>query len=200
MNKQSGRGRRPGQSDAREQIRLAARVRFLAEGYQAVTMRTIAADAGVDVALVSYYFGSKQGVFGEAMAMSANPAQLIGVIVAGDPSTLPERALRTMLAVWDDPATGAPLRTLASTATADPAMRKAVGEFLTRELIGGIQKHLTGPDTQSRAAVFSAQMAGLIFSRYLVGIEPIASMSIDEIVERLAPSLAIALEPRRANG
>lgn len=161
-------------------------------------MRSIAADAGVDVALVSYYFGSKQGVFGEAMAMTANPAQVIGAIVAGDADTLPERAVRMVLAVWDDPATGAPLRTMVSTATADPAMRKAVGEFVTRELIGGIEKHLTGPDTQGRAAAFSAQIAGLIFSRYLIGIEPIASMSIDELVDRLAPSLALALEPRRA--
>jgi AcrR family transcriptional regulator len=39
-------------------IRDAARARFLAEGYQSVTLREVAADAGVDVALISYYFGS----------------------------------------------------------------------------------------------------------------------------------------------
>jgi AcrR family transcriptional regulator len=193
MKKSVGRGRRPGQSDAREQIRVAARARFLAEGYQGVTMRSVASDAGVDVALVSYYFGSKQGLFGAAMAMTANPAHLIATALAGDIDTLPERALRVVLTVWDDPETGGQLRAMAAAATADPAVRKAVGEFVSRELIGGLEQHLTGPDARGRAAAFSAQISGVIFSRYLLGVEPLASMSIDEVVGRLAPSLSLTL-------
>ena len=76
MNKSPGRGRRTGAPDTREAIRLAARARFLADGYQAVTLRKVAADAGVDVALISYYFGSKVGLFGAAMALPVNPAEL----------------------------------------------------------------------------------------------------------------------------
>jgi AcrR family transcriptional regulator len=196
MNKSPGRGRRPGQADTREAIRLAARQRFLADGYQAVTMRSIASHAGVDVALVSYYFGSKQGVFGAAMSITANPADIVELALQGDLASLPERALRVMLGVWDEPLTGGPLRVMASAATGDPELRRAVGEFVSRELVDRLAGRLSGPDAPARAAAFSAQIAGVIFSRYLLGIEPIASMTVDDIVRHLAPSLRVALEPQ----
>ena len=83
MNKTAGRGRRPGSPDTRERIREAARVRFLADGYQAVSLRAIAAEAGVDVALVSYYFGSKQGLFAATMALPMNPADIFQEVAQG---------------------------------------------------------------------------------------------------------------------
>jgi len=65
MNKP--RGRRRGQADTSERIRLAARACFLASAYPGTTLRAAATAADVDVALISYYFGSKQGLFGAAM-------------------------------------------------------------------------------------------------------------------------------------
>jgi AcrR family transcriptional regulator len=196
MKKASGRGRRPGRSEVREQIRDAARARFLAGGYQAVTMRAIAADAGVDVALVSYYFGSKQGVFGAAMALPVNPSDAIAAVVAdGDLEGLAPRLLRMALSIWDDPATGGPLLAIAGAVTGDPDMRRLVREFVGREVVGRIAERIGGDDASARAATFSAQMSGIVFSRYLLGVEPLASMSVDEIVQRLGPALQLALFP-----
>ncbi len=42
---------------------LAARRRFARDGYAATTVREIAADAGVNVALINRYFTSKEGLF-----------------------------------------------------------------------------------------------------------------------------------------
>ena len=44
----------------RDSILTAARGRFLADSYEAVGLRDIAGDAGVDVALVGRYFGGKE--------------------------------------------------------------------------------------------------------------------------------------------
>ncbi|MGZ4597086.1 MAG: helix-turn-helix domain-containing protein, partial [Actinomycetes bacterium] len=96
-----------------------ARRRFLAEGYARVTLRSIAAEAGVDVALVSYFFGSKKGLFGAALALPANPPELLLGALAGDPATLPERVLRTLVHAWDDPQHGAPLRVMVTAAVQD---------------------------------------------------------------------------------
>src|SRR5580692_7826644 len=104
MNKPAGRtrrGRPTGRSDARDRILEAARTRFLAEGYQAVTMRSIAAAAGVDVALVSYYFDSKQGIFGAAMALPVNPLERIIEVLTAPDDQLVAQLLRTFLTVWD---------------------------------------------------------------------------------------------------
>jgi AcrR family transcriptional regulator len=199
MNNASRRGRRTGSPDTREQILDAARRRFLADGYQAVTMRSIALEAGVDVALVSYYFGSKQGVFGAAMSLPINPAEVVAEELKGDLSTLAERMLRTMLSVWDDPELGAPLRALALAATTDPDLTRVVREAVGREITTRVAKRLGGAAAEHRAAALTTQMAGLVFARYLLRLEPIASMSIDEVVRRLAPSLQLAIAPVTTN-
>ena len=52
----------------------AARARFAASGYDGTSLRDVAADAGVDAALVSRYFGSKDELFAEVLT-SMNDAE-----------------------------------------------------------------------------------------------------------------------------
>lgn len=193
MNK-SGRGRRTGSPDTQELIRDAARLRFMADGYRAVTLRAIAADAGVDVALVSYYFSSKQGLFTAAMALPANPAEVFASQIDGDLETLAERVLRLMMSIWDDPETGTPLRTMASAAAVEPELNRLVREAIGREIIERLAERLGDPDGDRRAAAFAAQMSGVIFSRYIFRFEPIASMAPDDVVRHLGPALQLALQ------
>ena len=160
-----------------------------------MTLRSVAADAGVDVALVSYYFGSKQGLFGAAMALPANPAQLLQEQLTGDPATLPDRLLDSLLVVWDAPETGAPLRAMAASAATDPHLNRLVAEVISREVVDRLAAYLGTPDATQRAAAFCTQIAGLIFSRYVFRFEPIASMTPAEVVRRLGPSLRLALMP-----
>src|ERR1700710_2362985 len=59
--------RRKSAADTRSEMLRAARARFLAESYENVGLPDIARDVGVDVALVSRYFGSKEGLFREVL-------------------------------------------------------------------------------------------------------------------------------------
>ncbi|WP_371503247.1 TetR family transcriptional regulator [Kitasatospora sp. NBC_00374] len=201
MNKSPRRGRRAGSPDTRAQILDVARRRFLAEGYHAVTLRSIAAEAGVDLALVSYFFGSKKGLFGACLALAANPAELLAQTLEGDLATFPQRALRAMLTVWDDPEAGAPLRAMLGGAAQDPALAALVKEVIEREMIDKIAARIGGPDAHRRAGNFCTQMAGLILTRCILRLEPVASMPVDEIVRFSTPPLRYALwEPARATG
>ncbi|MFG2563573.1 TetR family transcriptional regulator [Streptomyces sp. NPDC048496] len=195
MNKPASRGRRAGRPDTRSQILAVARRRFLADGYQAVTMRQIAADAGVDLALVSYYFGSKKGLFGAAVTVSVNPTDVIARAVDGDLATLPQRALRDLLALWDDPDTGAPLKAMFGSISQDPALATLVRQMLERELISRLTARLGGVDSERRAAAFCTQIAGVVVTRYILRLEPVASMPSDEIVRTFSPALHAALRP-----
>jgi AcrR family transcriptional regulator len=194
MKNQSVRGRRPGQSDTRERILATAKQAFLAEGYQAVSLRSIASSAGVDVALLSYFFGSKQGLFSAALALPVDPATVLQAALAGDDEGLAERILRGMLRAWEDPASGEPLRAMAGAATTEPALGRLVREAVGSQLVERLSQRLGGADSDQRAAVFSAQISGLVFSRYLLRLEPIASMSPDEVVRYLLPALRTSLE------
>jgi AcrR family transcriptional regulator len=189
------RGRRPGRPETREAIRSAARRRFLAEGYRAVTLRTIAADAKVDPALISYFFGSKQDLFAAAMALPANPADVIAAALQGDPAGIPERLLRAFLATWDDPEKGAPLRALLGSVGQDPGPTRLLREVIHERMINAIASRLTGPQRAQRAAAVAVQMMGLAFGRYILQVEPLASMSHDALVRRMVPALRAALQP-----
>lgn len=195
MNKTPRRGRRVGSPDTRAQILDVARRRFLEGGYQAVTLRSIAAEAGVDLALISYYFGSKKGLFGAALALSANPADILARAVEGDPATLPQRALRDLLITWEDPEAGAPLRALLAGAVQDETLAHLVKEMLEREVVYKIAARIGGADARQRATTFCAQVAGLIVTRYILRLEPISSMSPDEIVRTIGPRLQLIRRP-----
>ncbi|MGI3002046.1 TetR/AcrR family transcriptional regulator [Shewanella algae] len=59
-------GRPKGHSGARDALIEAARSCFTVKGYEGVSTRELARKAGVDAAMIRYYFGSKAGLF-EAM-------------------------------------------------------------------------------------------------------------------------------------
>ncbi len=198
MNYREPRGRRAGKPDTRGQILQAARHQFLAGGYRAVTMRTVAAAAGVDAALVSYYFGSKRRLFTAAVTASANPAETIGRAVDGDLDGLPERVLRDLVTLWDDPVTGAPLVTMLGSIQDDSEVADLFREMLEHELLARIAARLRGPDATVRAAAFCTQVAGIVVTRYVLRLRVVAAMAPDELVRTFAPALrATLLPPRR---
>ena len=97
-------GRRTGDSGTREAILAAARTRFGDHGYAGATIRAIAADAGVDPALVHHFFGTKERLFAAAMRLPVIPGELISAALAPgarDPGrSLGEHLLRTVLGAW----------------------------------------------------------------------------------------------------
>lgn len=198
MNKTRGRGRPAGPSHTREQILDVARRRFLAEGYQRVTLRSIAAEAGVDVALISYFFGSKSGLFGATMSLSVNPARAVASALPGDLNALPERLLTVLVTTWDDPDRGPALRAMAEAGARDPDVRRLLRELVYGEIIARLAERLGGADATARAGMAAAQIVGIIFGRYVLRLEPLASMPAEEVVRRSASAMRAALAgPRR---
>ena len=59
--------------DSREKLLRAAEHLFGGAGYEAVSIRELAAEAGVNTALIAYYFGSKEGLFTAAYQALAEP-------------------------------------------------------------------------------------------------------------------------------
>lgn len=66
-----GRRRKGEGPDLREAILDAAELLFSAHGFYGVTTRQVAAEAGVDTALIHYYFGAKRNLFDAVFARRA---------------------------------------------------------------------------------------------------------------------------------
>jgi AcrR family transcriptional regulator len=188
------RGPRTNGGEAREAILQAAREQFAAHGYEATSLRAIARAAGVDAALPSYHFGSKNALFVATLQLPVQPGDLIAGLLAGSMDDVGARLVRTVLAVWDDPRRGAPLiAVLRSVSTHDQAVR----EFAEREIVARLAAAIDAPDAQLRAGAVVTQVLGLVTARYVLRLEPIASASHDDLAALLAPTLQRYLQPPR---
>ncbi|MFD0331445.1 TetR family transcriptional regulator [Streptacidiphilus monticola] len=96
-------GRPPGESRTRERILGAARSLFAEQGFDRTSLRGVAAAAGVDVALVSHYFGSKQRLFAEAAALPVDPAEVVPRVLAGPREEIGRRLIEQVLDILDAP-------------------------------------------------------------------------------------------------
>ena len=85
-------------AQTRTDILSAARRRFATEGYERTTLRAIAADVGVDAALVSRYFGSKQDLFATATEFRIDLPDLSGAA----PDDIAGMLLPRYFAVWEE--------------------------------------------------------------------------------------------------
>jgi AcrR family transcriptional regulator len=180
------RGPRQDGVQARQAILDAARKQFSEQGYEGATMRAVARDAGVDPALVSYYFGSKSGLFVESLRLPINPADAIAAVVADGTEDLGVRLVTRFLQVWDNPVSGDPIvRVLRSGASRPELLR----EFIERQIVPRFAQAIGGQDAALRATAIVSQMLGLAFARYVLRVEPLASAPPDEVVALVAPNI-----------
>jgi AcrR family transcriptional regulator len=188
VERPAGRGRRPGTPDTRAEILASARELFAARGFGSTSVRAVAAGAGVDPSLVHHYFGSKDDLFMAALQIPVDPRELLAPVIAQGPEGAAERLLRTFLGVWDDPDNMLPLIGLFRSLLEPNGGRLLRDGFVPVVLIPA-GKGLGVQDPELRMPLVASQVLGLILTRYVVALEPIASMSPDQVVEIYAPVL-----------
>lgn len=182
------RGRRPGTPDTRAAILSAARTRFAERGFAHTSVRSIAADAGVDAALVHHYFGSKDDLLVQALALPVDPRELLAPVVAEGPDGAAERLLRVFLSVWDDPELQVGLVAVVRRAT-EPGGERLIRDGFLPVVLVPIAEGLGIDDPQRRMALVASQVIGLILTRYVLRVEPVASLPAEQVVATFAPTL-----------
>lgn len=182
----SRRGRRPGAPDTRAAILDAARSAFADKGFAGTTIRAVASAASVDAALVHHYFGTKDDLFLAAMELPVDPRRILGPALAGGPDGAGERLMRAFLALWDDPEIAPSLVGIVRSALQPGGERLLTQGFVPVVLMpAGAALGIDRPDL--RMPLVISQVAGLILTRYVIGLEPIASMPADDVVATYAP-------------
>lgn len=184
-------GRRKGSPDTREAILDAARASFADRGFDGASVRTIAAGAGVDPALVHHYFGTKEQLFLATVGAPVNPADVIESILDGDPDLLGERLVRVFLTAWGDPRTGPKLVAIVRSALAHDWSARVLREFLTSQILRRVIAKIDVPAGQApmRASLVASQMLGLGMARYVLKIEPLASADAETVVAMVGPTV-----------
>lgn len=171
-----------------ERLLACARKCFVQESYDAVSLREIAGDAGVDVALIGRYFGSKEQLFRAALATEDNRWEELAM--ADD---LPSY-LASMLATDDSKDAEHIERLLIMLrSAASPTASIIVRSTFKNEVLEPFANVLTGSQAERRAAMALAVLMGTTIIRTILRVDHGGACEDDTFKQRLSDMLRIAL-------
>ncbi len=183
------RGRRSGTEGTRELILASARKVFSEQGYDAASLRQIARDAGVDAAMVHHYFQNKDGLFAACVELPADPRAVLADVVVVPVAERGAAILRALLTLWDSPVQPALLALLRG-AVSSRTQAALLREVMSKRIVGAALVDLPDDDGRRlRGSLLASQLIGLMLSRYVLRLEPLASASHEEIVALVGPTL-----------
>jgi AcrR family transcriptional regulator len=174
----------PRSEATRRTILAAARTAFATRGYEHTTIRAVAAEAGIDASMVMRYFGSKAGLFAAAATIDLDPPELASV-----PARRRGEALvRHFIGRWERDPSEDMLVFLLRTAVTDDSVAEQMQMTFDRMVVAPLQE-LRYPEVQQRAALIGSQLMGLALCRYILRLEPLASLTNDAVVAGVAPTI-----------
>jgi AcrR family transcriptional regulator len=179
-------GRRPGPTSTRAAIAESARRHFAELGYDRATIRGIAGDDGVDAALVVRFYGSKDGLFREVMALPPAVAEAIADLAEGPRESVGRRLAQAIVGMLEDPRSRPIVVGRIRSAASHPDAAALVRETVTRD-VGGLVAALAGDRPELRAVLVGSQIVGLALARYIVCVEPLASLPAKGVIDHLTP-------------
>jgi AcrR family transcriptional regulator len=182
-------GRPSGTSDTRDRILTNAREMFARNGIGKTSIRSIAAAAGVDSALVHHYFGTKEQLFAAAVHIPIDPMLVIGPMREAPIDELGLTLPSLLLPLWDSEMGAAFLATLRSMLAGDGV--GLIRSFLQDVIAVEIGSRVDEPPGSGRIRVqfVASQLVGVVMARYILELEPFASLPVEQIAETIAPNL-----------
>jgi len=187
--------------DRHAAIERAARAVFERRGYASVTVKSIAAAAGVGPSVLSSYYRNKAELFAAVMDLPFDPASAIPRLVAPGLDGMGERLVRMALhaaeneQLRDDVGSIAP--SIPSAMTSTPGGVRAVWEFVTGEVVDQVLVRAGIPDARMRGALITSYLGGVVIARYGLAVEPLASASEEQVVGLVAPTIQRLLDPTK---
>jgi AcrR family transcriptional regulator len=152
-------------------------------------MHDIAPRARVDPALLHHYFGTKQQLFVAASEFPVDPAEIVPRMIAGPPELMGERVVLAVVGLWDRPELRPLLLGIIRSATTDPVAAGMARRLLAEGPFLELARALDVPDAEVRATLAGTQLIGLAIARYVIGLEPVASMTPDQLAQAIGPTL-----------
>ena len=195
MSESADRSGRPPQGDGqnRDRILRAARGAFAEAGFAGASLRSIAARAQVDVALVAHYFGNKNDLFAASMQLPPGAPDHLLAALSTPREGQGERLSRSYFELWEDPATSEQLKVVGRSAltneTASTRLRSLLtGTFTQPEFAAAISGREVG------FTLAMTHLFGVALGRYLIGVPPLAELDFETLVTRTGAAVQLHLD------
>jgi AcrR family transcriptional regulator len=189
----TGRKRRPGRpagnSDTRERILASARDLFARNGIGNTSIRAVATAAGVDSALVHHYFGTKEKLFAAAVRIPIDPMDIIGPLREVPVEELGQKIPSLLLPLWDSELGAGFIATLRSIlAGSEVSLFRSFIEDVIAVEVGTRVDNPPGSGI-IRIQFVASQLVGVLTARYIIQLEPFASLPAEQVAQTIAPNL-----------
>ena len=149
----------------------------------------MAAAAGVDSALVHHYFGTKEQLFAAAVHIPIDPMEVIGRLREVPVEELGHAVPSMLLPLWDSEVGAAFIAALRSIlAGSEVNLFRSFIEDLIAVEVGTRVDDPPGSGIV-RVQFVASQLVGVVMARYILELEPFASLPADQIVRTIAPNL-----------
>lgn len=189
MGTSSLRGPRGQRGAIAEQIRIAARQCFAADGYAGTTLQGVARTAGVDTKLVRYYFTDKPTLFEACISF---PPEVLARLRGAVDVPLEQRgvaAARAMLAAWAYPEVSLVLRTTLLIAGHEPAAMARVKAVYSAGLVPAITAGMSDVEARRRGGMISSAMIGMAFARFVFALDEAAALTDQDVIDQLGATV-----------
>jgi AcrR family transcriptional regulator len=162
---------------------------FAQKGFDGASVRGIAKVAGVDPALVYHYFGSKDDVLLASLDVPFDPREVIPALTRGGRAGLGHRIAARFLSIWDEEANQTRLVVVVRASMSSPAAQDLLRSGLVAMILRPISEVIATPDAALRSQYVASQLFGLVMTRYVLRLEPLASAPADDVVSWIGPTL-----------
>ena len=178
-------GRPAGPSDTRDRILISARELFARNGINNTSIRSIAAGAGVDPALVHHYFGNKKQLFAAAIRAPIDPMDIISPLREAPVDQIGHLLPRLLLPLWDSEAGKGFIATLRSLLAGSEVslLRSFLQEVIAVEI--GPRVDVPPGSGRIRIQFVASQLVGVMMARYILELEPFNSLPVEQIAETI---------------
>jgi AcrR family transcriptional regulator len=194
------RGPRDERGVVARRILEVACAQFADRGYTGATLRSIAAEAGVDAALVSYYYKSKSRLLDACLVPPADWSVRIAEAATAPVRRRGAALVRCLIDTWEhDPASATFFRaSLLMAAHEQIARERMVGGFAVH-ILGAVAAPLDERERLVRASLASTQMVGLALTRYIWQVGAIATLPSEDVIAYIGPTIQRYLNGRLVN-
>ena len=174
---------------------ILAHEKFVEKGYDPTTMSAIAKRAGCTSAMITYYFESKQRLFRASFNLPLDPAETILEHLSEGREGAGDRIARRAFQFYEEGTSGETLRVLMQTLMTDAGTSQRFRDYIRNDVIGEVGAKL-GITTELAEEVEIAMAAtfGIITMRYIVRLEPLASMPKERLIRELGAILQIRID------
>ncbi len=180
-----------------------ARSMFLNSGYARTTIKSIAAAAGVAPIVVANIYANKEALFAAAMSFPSDPQKAIPALVAPGIQGMGERLVRGTLQLVADQQVRDDLLKAANAGRSFNsgidmfAVIKPLSDYFQSAVVDRALILMGIPDARIRGALISSYLTGVIAYRYFLEIEPLASLSQEQVVALVSPVVQDLLDPTK---